>query len=189
MTPRGGNPRPNACFAEPTLPLQRSESSRCIPLALRFSARPLNPFQLSRNPPGSATTRRNLRRVDEERLDLDLAEDLVGAIDSTQGEGAILVFLPGMAEISALHARLAAARRFAAGAHWLVPLHSAVAPADQRRVSPAASSASPQRQTAPWACHRAACRGSTTCGWAFRGHAALHPTSAAPLSQQTHESD
>jgi ATP-dependent RNA helicase DHX29 len=74
--------------------------------------------------------------VDEDRIDFDLLEDLLGAIHEGQGEGAVLVFLPGMAEINQLHGRLAAARRFAAGASWLIPLHSTVSPADQRRVRP-----------------------------------------------------
>ncbi len=43
----------------------------------------------------SAATRRNLARVDENRIDFDLLEALVSHIDSEQPEGAILVFLPG----------------------------------------------------------------------------------------------
>ena len=73
-----------------------------------------------------------MARLDEDRIDFDLLEDLVGYIHDTQEEGAILVFLPGMAEISNLHRRLEASRRFAKC--WLVPLHSTVAPSDQRKV-------------------------------------------------------
>ena len=47
----------------------------------------------------SAHTRRNLARLDEDRLDYDLLEDLVAHIDSEKEEGAILVFLPGGAGI------------------------------------------------------------------------------------------
>lgn len=43
----------------------------------------------------SAATRRNLARVDENRIDFDLLEALVTHLDSLQPEGAILVFLPG----------------------------------------------------------------------------------------------
>ena len=72
--------------------------------------------------------------MDEDRIDFDLLEDLVGMVHETQGEGAILVFLPGLADISSLHRRLEATG--ALRGHWLVPLHSSVAPADQRKVLP-----------------------------------------------------
>ena len=38
---------------------------------------------------------RNLRRVNEDRIDMELIETLVTHIDETEPEGAILVFLPG----------------------------------------------------------------------------------------------
>jgi hypothetical protein len=44
----------------------------------------------------SAATRRNLARVDENRIDYDLLEALMAHIDAEHGEGAILVFLPGV---------------------------------------------------------------------------------------------
>ncbi|GAB4817860.1 hypothetical protein N2152v2_004906 [Parachlorella kessleri] len=81
----------------------------------------------------SAHTRRNLARLDEDRIDYDLLEDLVAHIDSEKEEGAVLVFLPGMGEITALHERLAGSRRFRGNAHWLVPLHSTVSPGEQRQ--------------------------------------------------------
>ncbi len=43
----------------------------------------------------SAPTRRNLSRVNEEALDLDLVEALVVHVDERCGPGAVLVFLPG----------------------------------------------------------------------------------------------
>ena len=43
----------------------------------------------------STSTRRNLARLDEDRIDFDLLEELVTYIDQEYGEGAILVFLPG----------------------------------------------------------------------------------------------
>lgn len=48
----------------------------------------------------SQATRRNLARLDENRIDLDLLEELVGFIDASYEEGAILVFLPGWAAFS-----------------------------------------------------------------------------------------
>lgn len=79
----------------------------------------------------SISVKRNMARVNEDRIDFDLLEDLVGYIHENEEQGAILVFLPGMAEISNLHRRLEASRRFAGC--WLVPLHSTVAPSDQRK--------------------------------------------------------
>lgn len=108
--------------------------ARASPQNPRRSQRLTNRTFASPSAPFSRSTRRNLARVDEDRIDFDLLEELVTAIDEGQGPGAVLVFLPGMAEISALHDRLAASRRFAAGSHWLVPLHSTVAPAEQRKV-------------------------------------------------------
>ncbi len=43
----------------------------------------------------SAFVRRNIARLDETRLDLDLLEMLIRYVDDTSGPGAILVFLPG----------------------------------------------------------------------------------------------
>jgi hypothetical protein len=43
----------------------------------------------------SAAARRNLARLDENRIDYDLLEELVAHIDASYEEGAILVFLPG----------------------------------------------------------------------------------------------
>ncbi|XP_057764372.1 DExH-box ATP-dependent RNA helicase DExH7, chloroplastic-like isoform X1 [Salvia miltiorrhiza] len=83
----------------------------------------------------SEQTRQNLKRLNEDTIDYDLLEDLVCHIDETYGEGAILVFLPGVAEINMLQDRLAASRRF--GGHsseWLLPLHSSIASEDQRKV-------------------------------------------------------
>jgi hypothetical protein len=54
-------------------------------------------------------------RLDEEQIDYDLLEDLITYIDELGeefGEGAVLVFLPGIAEIQNLLDRLSASRRF-----------------------------------------------------------------------------
>jgi HrpA-like RNA helicase len=48
----------------------------------------------------------NLSRLDEAAIDFDLLEDLVLSIDTKEGAGSILVFLPGMGEIMNLTSRL-----------------------------------------------------------------------------------
>lgn len=80
--------------------------------------------------------RKNLARLNEDVVDLDLIEELIGwADEQTPLPGAILVFLPGMGEISALLSRLGATSRFGRGdKHWLLPLHSAIS-ADQQRAA------------------------------------------------------
>ncbi|KAL3627873.1 hypothetical protein CASFOL_028288 [Castilleja foliolosa] len=83
----------------------------------------------------SEQTRQNLKRLNEDNIDYDLLEDLVRHIDESYNEGAILVFLPGVAEISMLLDKLSASHRF--GGHkseWLLPLHSSIAPEDQKKV-------------------------------------------------------
>ncbi|KAL7119617.1 hypothetical protein ACP275_02G073900 [Erythranthe tilingii] len=84
----------------------------------------------------SEQTRQNLRRLNEDVIDYDLLEDLVRHVDETYAEGAILVFLPGVAEINLLLDKLAASHRFGgpAASEWLLPLHSSIAPDDQKKV-------------------------------------------------------
>ena len=43
----------------------------------------------------SASTRKNLARVDENRIDFDLLDNLISMLSAGPEEGAILVFLPG----------------------------------------------------------------------------------------------
>lgn len=58
---------------------------------------PLNPhFTREGLEEYSRSTLRNLARIDEDRIDFDLLEELVTYIDQEYGDGAILVFLPGM---------------------------------------------------------------------------------------------
>ncbi len=58
---------------------------------------PLNPhFSQEELSQYSSSTQRNIARLDEDRIDFDLLEELVTYIDQEYGEGAILVFLPGM---------------------------------------------------------------------------------------------
>ncbi|CAK9165419.1 unnamed protein product [Ilex paraguariensis] len=82
----------------------------------------------------SEQTRLNLKRLSEDIIDYDLLEDLVCHIDETYPEGAILVFLPGVAEIYMLLDKLAASYQFGGqSSEWLLPLHSSVASVDQKR--------------------------------------------------------
>ena len=45
----------------------------------------------------------------------------------------MLIFLPGAAEIAAVCSRLSASEASRRGKRWVLPLHSSVSPADQRR--------------------------------------------------------
>eukprot|EP00775_Hariotina_reticulata_P003028 gene3028-3309_t len=77
--------------------------------------------------------RKNLARLNEEVLDLDLLEELISWVDEeTPLLGAILVFLPGIGEISGLLDRLGSSSRYNRGKHWLLPLHSSISPDQQR---------------------------------------------------------
>ena len=83
----------------------------------------------------SGVTLRNLSRLDENRIDYDLIELLLLVVDESEPrDGAFLVFLPGIGEVGRLIDRLQAHPQFAArhGKHKLVPLHSALTPAEQR---------------------------------------------------------
>jgi len=98
-------------------------------------------------------TLRNLARLDERVIDYDLVEETVAFVDAEargqgggrvvpgggaddEGRGAVLVFLPGLGEIKQLMGRLGGMRPFrdpGTGQSWVLPLHSQVPPADQRR--------------------------------------------------------
>ena len=78
----------------------------------------------------SPSTVRNMSRVNEERIDMDLVEHVVLHIHNTQDPGAILVFVPGMAEIDNLTRRLVSQRCLKG--HVVVPLHSSISPKDQK---------------------------------------------------------
>lgn len=74
-----------------------------------------------------------VKLIDEEQVNIDLIDSLVRRLDAEthdQSAGAILVFLPGMAEISGLVERLSrgSSRLFA------MPLHSGVSPDEQTAV-------------------------------------------------------
>ncbi|KAM7478823.1 hypothetical protein LguiA_027036 [Lonicera macranthoides] len=95
----------------------------------------INPFYIPSNYQAySEQTRQNLKRLNEDVIDYDLLEDLVCHIDETYPEGGILVFLPGVAEINMLYDKLVASYRFGGlSAEWILPLHSSVASADQKK--------------------------------------------------------
>lgn len=82
----------------------------------------------------SERARRSLARVNEAVIDFDLIEELLAHIHKSCGPGAVLVFLPGIREVGALHSRLASSRLFSGQDVSLLPLHSALSGAEQRRV-------------------------------------------------------
>lgn len=75
-------------------------------------------------------TRLSLSRLDESVIDYDLIEELLAYVDETTDNGAILVFLPGIGEVTGLVDRLAGSPRFKDAV--LTPLHSALTNAEQR---------------------------------------------------------
>lgn len=75
-------------------------------------------------------TRLSLSRLDESVIDYDLIEELLAYVDETTDDGAILVFLPGIGEVTSLIDRLAGSPRFKDAV--LTPLHSALTNAEQR---------------------------------------------------------
>lgn len=79
----------------------------------------------------SENTRRNLALVNEDRIDMELLEDTVIHVHEKYGDGSILVFVPGMAEIDNLRRRLETHRSLQG--HVIVPLHSSISPAEQRK--------------------------------------------------------
>ena len=85
-------------------------------------------------PSCSDLTHRNLSRLDESVIDYDLIERLLERVDEETGSGSVLVFLPGVGEVTNLIERLSSHPRFAPrhGRHVLVPLHSQCNPVEQR---------------------------------------------------------
>ena len=75
-----------------------------------------------------------LREMDEKEIDLHLVVALLRHINR-QGEGAVLVFLPGWDTISKLHDMLMADVVFRSRSQYLIiPLHSMMPTASQRQV-------------------------------------------------------
>ena len=83
-------------------------------------------------------------QADPDEVDIQLAQELIhwilthraGEMQTRDGgpAGAVLVFLPGWNEISQLRDNMAADTRFCDGTTLVLPLHSMVPPADQKRV-------------------------------------------------------
>ena len=108
----------------------------------------------------SEATRRSVGNVDDTQINYELIEQLISYILNTEADqgphalvapplgggpppaagkspGAVLVFLPGVAEISKLQRRLERSRLLLpgdVGPLWVLPLHGSLSSADQRRV-------------------------------------------------------
>jgi len=80
----------------------------------------------------SDNTLRCLQTVDEEKINMELIEMLVQLIADEYEDGAILIFLPGMAEIRGLHERLASSLDDVEKRFILIPLHSTLSSEEQR---------------------------------------------------------
>mmetsp|Transcript_22420 Transcript_22420/g.76149 ORF Transcript_22420/g.76149 Transcript_22420/m.76149 type:complete len:1472 (+) Transcript_22420:20-4435(+) len=87
--------------------------------------------------------RLSLQRVDEERIDYDVLEELLTHLHRTSADdGAFLVFLPGIGEVNRLKERLQHAPGFRSGggsstgscSARILPLHSALSSQEQREV-------------------------------------------------------
>ena len=73
--------------------------------------------------------------LNEHVVNLDLIEEILGHIDEMGEEGAVLVFLPGFADITTLLGTLQASRRFGDQSKFrILPLHSSLSPAEQSEV-------------------------------------------------------
>ena len=83
-------------------------------------------------PEYSETTWKSLQVIDEEKINYELIELLVALIADEYEEGAVLIFLPGMAEIRTLHDRLRANLEDAESRFVLIPLHSTLSSEEQR---------------------------------------------------------
>lgn len=100
------------------------------------SAAACNPeYSESRYGGYSELTNNTLKRLNEHVINLDLIVELLGYIDAELGEGAVLVFLPGIADISNLLSLLQGSRAFGDSSRFRVlPLHSSLSPAEQSAV-------------------------------------------------------
>ena len=80
----------------------------------------------------SESTMRCLQTLDESVVNLELIGDLVALIADEYEEGAILIFLPGMAEIRGCHERLLGTLEDVHERFVLIPLHSTLSSEEQR---------------------------------------------------------
>ncbi|KAL4711140.1 hypothetical protein ACJJTC_009511 [Scirpophaga incertulas] len=92
---------------------------------------------LARYPHCSKVTCKNMYLMDTEKINLDLVEHVLTYIvegdHKWPREGAILIFLPGIAEIMSLHDQLSESHTFSpkTGKYVLVPLHSTLSSEEQ----------------------------------------------------------
>jgi ATP-dependent RNA helicase DHX29 len=82
----------------------------------------------------SQRTRASLGRVDESVIDYEVIECLLAHLHESSPPGGVLVFLPGIREVETLVGRLTSSRAFATDKACVLPLHSSLSSADQRRV-------------------------------------------------------
>jgi len=80
----------------------------------------------------SESTMRCLQTIDEDVINMELIESLIAHIADEYEDGAILVFLPGMAEIRGLHERLVSNLDDVETRFTLIPLHSTLSSEEQR---------------------------------------------------------
>ncbi|KAJ0176215.1 hypothetical protein K1T71_008389 [Dendrolimus kikuchii] len=95
---------------------------------------------VARYPKCSKTTCKNMYLMDTEKINFDLVEHVLNYIVNGDHDwprkGAILIFLPGIAEIMAMHDQLAESHTFSpkTGNYVLVPLHSTLSSEEQAMV-------------------------------------------------------
>ncbi|CAB3221246.1 unnamed protein product [Arctia plantaginis] len=95
---------------------------------------------VARYPQCSKTTCKNMYLMDTEKINLELVEHVLTYIvegdHNWPREGAVLIFLPGIAEIMSLHDQLAESHTFSpkTGKYVLVPLHSTLSSEEQALV-------------------------------------------------------
>ncbi|KYM95193.1 putative ATP-dependent RNA helicase DHX36 [Cyphomyrmex costatus] len=75
-----------------------------------------------------------LRNVNSEDLSLELIEKLVRYICNTKGPGAILIFLPGMMDISKLNRMMLDSKCYPSHKYVIYPLHSRMPTVDQKLI-------------------------------------------------------
>ncbi|XP_022251673.1 ATP-dependent RNA helicase DHX36-like [Limulus polyphemus] len=82
----------------------------------------------------SSQTIKTLWDIDEETIDLNLIFSLLRYICIKQGEGAVLVFLPGWEHISKLHKIINDDSMFNSSRYLIIPLHSLMPTVNQKAV-------------------------------------------------------
>ncbi|XP_067138666.1 ATP-dependent DNA/RNA helicase DHX36-like [Centruroides vittatus] len=82
----------------------------------------------------SAHTVKALSNYDEDGIDFDLIVELIKYICRSQGEGAILIFLPGWDQISKLHTFITNDYFFNSSQYLIIPLHSLMPTVNQKEV-------------------------------------------------------